>query len=149
MVTVAPSKLSQLPSFVGIEHQAHARNFVTCSELSVHEQQFARDDFIYLTILSNHDSIAGFFILKLESDNKTVEFARIAIDENYLGVGQIAINAMEEYVLQTLDREKIWLDVYEDNLKGKHVYEKLGYNYFKKEDRSGRGLLFYEKDLIS
>ena len=147
MVTVVLSKLSELPQFVEIEHQAHARNFVTCADLSLHQQQFVMENFVYLTIQSGQDEVAGFFLLKIEQDNRTVEFARIAIDERHLGVGQDAIKEMEAFVFKILKKERIWLDVYEDNLRGKHVYEKLGYRYFKMEDRSGRGLLFYEKTL--
>ena len=147
MVSVVPAKYSELARFVEIEHQVHARSFVTYSDLEVHEQQYASDNVVYLTIQSDNEAIAGFFLLNLEADGKTVEFARIAIDENHLGVGQEAIREMEQYVFTTLNRERIWLDVYEDNSRGKHVYEKLGYKHFKTEDRNGRGLLFYDKAL--
>jgi GNAT superfamily N-acetyltransferase len=71
----------------------------------------------------------------------------LQIDQNQRGIGQIAITKMEQYCRDTLKGGRLWLDVYEDNAKGKHIYEKLDYQQFKMEMYNDRKLLYYQKDL--
>lgn len=69
------------------------------------------------------------------------------IDRDNLGIGQIAMAEMEKYCKNNLNVQRTWLDVYEDNVIGKHIYEKLGYTKFKEQPEGKRGLQFYEKAL--
>ncbi len=59
--------------------------------------------------------------------------------------GQPAIAEMERYCKNAFDVKRIWLDVFEGNDIGIHIYEKMGYRYFKQERFDGRRLYFYEK----
>ncbi|HKJ54338.1 MAG TPA: GNAT family protein [Gammaproteobacteria bacterium] len=54
---------------------------------------------------------------------------------------------MESYCKANFKAKRIWLDVYEDNEIGIHVYEKLGYERFGEERVDGRKLYLYEKTL--
>ena len=63
------------------------------------------------------------------------------------GTGQGAIRAMEAYCSNQLRRERIWLDVFASNSRGRHVYRKLGYREFKRGELRGKALLFMEKQL--
>ena len=89
----------------------------------------------------------GYFILALETDQKAVEFRRIIIDENERGIGQEAIKEMESFCRTQLGTERIWLDVYADNKKGKYIYEKLSYERFKESKYGNRVLLYYQKNI--
>ncbi len=75
----------------------------------------------------------------------SVEFRRVVIDEQQRGVGQTAIRLMEQYCAQDLKRQRIWLDVYAANARGRHIYEKLGYTLFNKS--SDETVLYYEKNI--
>ena len=39
------------------------------------------------------------------------------------------------------------LDVFESNVRGQHIYEKLGYVQFKEGEIDGKPILYYEKML--
>jgi len=67
-----------------------------------------------------------------------VEFRRVLIDHNNLGIGQTAITEMEKYCKNNLKAKRIWLDVYQDNAIGKHIYEKFGYTIFKQQAEGER-----------
>ena len=54
---------------------------------------------------------------------------------------------MESYCKTEFNVKRIWLDVYEDNEIGMHIYEKMGYERFKEKLVEGRKLYFYEKAL--
>lgn len=130
-----------------MERQAHAQAFVNSSSVETHRRNFADKNIVYLSIENEVGRLAGYFILALEADRKTVEFRRVLIDEDERGIGQEAIMEMELYCKKQLGADRIWLDVYEDNQKGKHVYEKLGYKRFKEGKSGDRVLFYYEKSL--
>jgi RimJ/RimL family protein N-acetyltransferase len=43
------------------------------------------------------------------------------------GYGSDAIRALVEFGFGELRLERVWLDVYEDNARGRHVYERIGF----------------------
>jgi len=147
LINLRKSQYEELITFFEMERQSHAREFVNATPLAVHRKNFADDSVIYLTIQKADEKPVGYFILAIEEDRDSIEFRRILIDETQRGIGQAAITQMEEYCKNTLNATRIWLDVYEDNERGKHVYEKLGYKRFKTEEHSERLLYFYDKSL--
>lgn len=114
--------------------------------LARHEREFARKENIYLSILRD-DRLTGFIILGLDEDGSSVEFRRIVVATRGGGTGQQAIFRMEEYCRDELRRYRVWLDVFADNLRGQHIYRKLGYRQFDKGDLGGRILLYFVKRL--
>jgi diamine N-acetyltransferase len=44
------------------------------------------------------------------------------------GYGSDAIRALLDFGFGELRLERIWLDVYEDNARGRHVYERIGFS---------------------
>jgi RimJ/RimL family protein N-acetyltransferase len=76
-----------------------------------------------------------------------VEFRRVVVADKDKGIGQLAIAAMERFCRAELERKRIWLDVFESNHRGRHVYEKLGYQRFGESSHPGGKLLLYEKAL--
>lgn len=147
MITLRQSAARELKLFVSMELQTHASQFVNSADLESHQMKFNQPNIIYLSIDNDACAVSGFFILAIESDNESIEFQRIVIDEKYRGIGQLAIRAMENYCRNVLNAKRIWLDVYADNLKGMHIYEKLGYEKFKECNCDERKLLFYQKRL--
>ena len=147
MIKLRQSREEELSKFVELEHQPHAAAFINGSDLLTHQSNFRDQNIIYLSIDNSGGELAGYFILALDTANGEVEFRRILIDQDQRGIGQIAIEQMERYCREELGFKKIWLDVYEDNVKGKHIYEKLGYEFFKEGSCNDRKLLYYQKTL--
>ena len=147
MVKLRESKVSELTIFAAMDNQSHANDFINGAKLEKHLVDFADQNIIYLTIDNDNSELAGYFILAFEESEKKVEFRRILIDQNERGIGQESIDKMEDYSRYVLGARSIWLDVYADNLKGIHIYEKLGYQYFQEDSINGRKLLYYQKTL--
>jgi RimJ/RimL family protein N-acetyltransferase len=82
-----------------------------------------------------------------QESQDTVEFRRIVVASKGKGLGQLAIKEMEQYCAEHLNCSKVWLDVFESNSRGIHIYQKLGYTQFKEALYEGRSLLFMEKRL--
>lgn len=142
------SALSEVASFAAMEKQSHVNAFINQLSIDEHHAAFLSAEIIYLTIVGEANVLIGYFIIALEDDGSTAEFRRIVVDQKHRGVGQTAISLMEEYCRVNLQRSKIWLDVYDDNVIGIHIYEKLGYQYDRTEMIKDRKLRFYSKSLV-
>lgn len=147
MISLRPSIRGELGVFDEMDRQSHASNFVTQIGIKTHQEYFDDPNITYLSIENNRGEFLGYFVLVFEPDLDSVEFRRILIDQNKRGVGQVAIAEMENFCRKEFGVKRIWLDVYEDNAIGRHVYEKMSYQQFKAEFEEGRNLLFYEKTL--
>ena len=130
-----------------MDRQAHAKRFVLPTGIERHRALYADPHVTYLSIEDETGAFAGYFILVKEGDSGTVEFRRILVDADKRGVGQAALAEMERYCRETLGASRLWLDVFDDNAIGMHIYAKLGYRQFREEPAGARMLLFYEKSL--
>jgi len=146
LIRLRQSREDEISSFVDMERLEGTSEFIIPYSKELHFEEFLKSDVHYLSILSN-DSLVGFIILVVESDTNSVEFRRIVVASKGQGIGQSAILEMEKYCAQVLTCSRIWLDVFESNNRGKHIYEKLCYKAFKTDNSDGKTLLFLEKKL--
>jgi len=145
-VELRDTQVEELALFVDMESDAESNQFVGQNSHQEHRSQFSENQYVYLTII-HKEKPAGFFLLVLCPDGRSVDFRRIVVSEKNSGIGQRAIALMEKHCISRLRRSRVWLNVYDFNHRGVHVYEKLGYRYFKSEERDGKTLLYYEKNL--
>jgi len=146
-ITLRPSHRRELSLFARMQAQAHASSFLTPKSLTQHQAQFDDPAITYLSIVLDEqpDAAAGYFVLV--DEDESIEFRRIVIDESHRGIGQAAIALMERWCVAQYGQRRIWLDVYDDNEIGKHIYQKLGYRQFSSVREDARLLLLFEKRL--
>lgn len=140
------ARRAELAAIAEMERQADAAGFVLPTDPAQHQADFDRDDLVYLAIVVG-EALAGFILLALDADGGSVEFRRIVVRDKNRGTGQRAIRLLDDWCREHLRCRRIWLDVFEFNRRGRHVYEKLGYRRFDVRELDGRRLLFYEKTL--
>ena len=145
MISIQPTNFKELKEISEIGCQSHVGEFLSNKSLETHQRDFKGNGIIYLSILSSVGLLAGYIIICKEKQFKAVQLKRILIDEKHLGIGQKALLYLENYCIKELKSNRIWLDVYENNLKAIHVYEKLGYIKFKENIQNLKTVLFYEK----
>ena len=146
MVTVERAPVQDASLFAQLEQAPAAKQFVLPYSETEHARNILNSSFVYLRILDAGE-LVGFFILVLDSEPNSVEFRRAVVSDKGKGVGQSAITAMEQFCRTQLQRTRVWLDVFEYNNRGRHIYEKLGYERYGESDREGRRLLLYQKKL--
>ena len=148
MIELDHASTEQLPLFHAMEQDVDTAPYILPTTLEQHQQALACEDIIYLSI--NDDGILrGYFILALDADGSSVELRRIVIARRGIGTGQRSMRALETWCLEELRRRRVWLDVFDFNARGRHVYSKLGYEQFDQRDYQGKQLLFFEKYLDS
>ena len=146
MIQLRTTKESELEQIVALEQKPDVHDYVTPHTLDEHQDDFYSDEVTYLTIVYN-DMFAGFIILVHHLEEQSIECLRIALGIRGKGVGQEALTLMEGYCKRTYDIKRIWLDVFEFNQRGIHVYTKLGYQQFDTGEYEGNRLLYLEKIL--
>ena len=121
-------------------------DFIIPYSVEHHRAEMHKPNVVYLSIVSE-DTLLGFIILVAEDDSESVEFRRIVVASKDNGIGQSAISEMERYCVDALKCNRIWLDVFEINKRGQHIYNKLGYGQFKTGEYNGKVLLYFNKKL--
>lgn len=146
MIEVIESESNELHRFSDMERDADVAPNILPYAVEQHVEEYNRSDIVYLSIYANK-VLAGFFILALDPDQSSVEFRRIVVASRENGIGQQAILKMEAYCREHLKRDRVWLDVFTFNQRGRHVYAKLGYRLFDQRDYQGQTLLCYQKSI--
>ena len=144
MIHVLPSSENEIHLFVEMEQSEDTSRFIIPNKKEVHLKEFAKSNIYYLSIKQN-DKTVGFVILVIDAQSNSVELRRIVVASKGLGIGQEAILKIEGFVMEVLSFNRIWLDVFESNSRGKHIYEKLGYKEFKRSLFEGAPLILMEK----
>ena len=144
MIELVESAVEDLKLFSNLENLQGIREFICPYSLERHEKEFQKDEVLYLKIIFNTKTV-GFVLLKLEDDERSIEFRRIVIPEREKGIGQKVLNKIEEYCRVKLMRKRIWLDVFDFNERGIHIYEKQGYRKIGEKDVDDKKAFIYER----
>lgn len=146
MLDLRPMTPAELDIVCELELDPDTMPYILPTPRAQHRANMARDDMAYLSIYQA-DRFAGYFILVLDVDDVSIECRRIVIAEKGAGTGRRAMGLMEAYCRERLGRKRIWLDVFDFNQRGRHLYPGLGYRYIGDQEVDGKRLLFYEKQL--
>ena len=117
-------------------------SFVHSDDIFTHQQQMRDPDYAYYTVQEG-DNSAGYVILRgLTSADRSLELKRIVIAEPGHGVGTQVLRAVIDKKFFEFHANRLWLDVFEDNHRARHVYRSLGFveettpsNFFQGGDR--------------
>jgi len=146
MLELRESTKDEIEQFVQMEQSEDTARHVIPWSVEKHLSEMQNESIVYLSIYVDR-ILSGFIILFLEEAG-VIEFRRIVISSKGKGLGQRAIKQMEKYCIEELKGSKVWLDVFESNHRGRHIYNKLGYRQFKIGSHEGRTLIFMEKPLF-
>lgn len=143
VITIRPTVEDEIPR-VAVLESVHGDGFVLRYPLERHYREFRRPDVLYKSVYRGNELI-GFAILVLDPDGVSVEFRRVVIAESGRGHGSTVVSMVTDLVRGDLGRTRLWLDVFEDNVRAQHVYERCGYQRRGRADHDGRSLLLYER----
>ena len=84
---------------------------------------------LHLSIIrKDSNKLVGHMILfGLVTKNKSLEFRRITINEKGFGYGREALKLLKQWCFEDLKYHRLWLDVYEDNIRAIGLYESEGF----------------------
>jgi RimJ/RimL family protein N-acetyltransferase len=145
VIVVDDTKHDEIPAIMRMESDEDAADFVTQFSAERHGRDFRDPDIVYKSIYDENHSLIGFIILVLDPDVSSVELRRIVVTPKGRGYGQRAIALADCVCRDEIGRHRIWLDVFELNVRARRVYEHSGYRQFGTAEQGGKPLLLYEK----
>lgn len=119
--------LNDLPFLCEIEQRFAKLGFVHTDDVCTHQHQVNDPDYAYYTV-EQGEKLAGYVILRgLSSINHSLELKRIVIADPGNGLGRQVLRAVIDRAFGEFRAQRLWLDVYEDNHRARHVYRSLGF----------------------
>jgi len=92
-----------------------------------HNHEIETNELLLLIIEKKIDNEKiGFFLSHYDQNSDVFELRRIAINLKNQGYGYEVIFELMKYVFNNLSINRFWLDVFDYNKPGIHLYEKLG-----------------------
>jgi len=103
-----------------------ANIFVHSWDAEVHQANLQNPKYHYLIAEDGEHSSLGYAIL-VEDGIGRLEWKRIIVARRGDGIGSAFMAAVLDYTFTEGQAKTVWLDVYEQNDRARHVYEKLGF----------------------
>jgi len=145
MLELRKSVPDEIKAILELESEEDVSAYIVRYTAEMHFEEMRKDDVVYLSIYARK-IFSGFIILLVE-DGGSIEFRRIAVRKRGDGIGQAALNMMEKYCREELNSKRVWLDVFQSNVRAQHIYTKMGFTQNGTGSYNGRELLYFEKQL--
>lgn len=113
-----------------------------------HRENINRPEFHYVIAEDVENVCLGFAILKDDGPGR-VEWRRVIVARRDDGIGSDFMQAVIDHFKET-GAHTLWLDVYEENTRARHVYSALGFKEVRREpsgDDPNTTLIFMEHAL--
>ena len=121
-----PSR-SEAGMIAGWERHPDNERFIIAGDEAQHVTALEDPDLRYF-ILDDRGLPVGFVLLAgLAGGNGAVEFRRIVVMEKGRGYGRAAVKAVKQYCFEVLHVHRLWLDVLEENIRARSLYESAGF----------------------
>ena len=122
--------LSDLPRIVALERIPVARPFVGQWAEERHLATLASGDARYFVSDAESEELQAYVILRgLMEDSGSIELKRIVVATPGRGLGRTILEELIRIAFEELMAHRLFLDVYEDNHRARHLYESLGFKY--------------------
>lgn len=119
-----------IPAIVALERTAMAREFVGQWSDERHRVTLAGGDALYYVSEAEWGEVQAYAILRgLKENSRAVELKRIVVAAPERGLGRKILTELIRIAFCELDAHRLFLDVFEDNTRARHLYESLGFQY--------------------
>ena len=125
-----PAVPADIPAIVALERTLAARNFVGQWSEERHRATLASDDARYFVSETGAAELEAYAILRgLAETSGAIELKRIVVGVPERGLGRRILEELIRIAFEELHAHRLFLDVYEDNARARHLYESLGFVY--------------------
>lgn len=107
-----------------------ARDFVGQWSEERHRNTLASTDARYYVSETEGGGVEAYVILRgLTEPSRSIEVKRIVVGVPERGLGRQLLTAILQTAFGELGAHRVFLDVFEDNARARHLYESLGFKY--------------------
>lgn len=134
-----------IDTIISIEEDKENRDYVWTGTYEEHLNEINNPGHLLLLIKEKDtDKLIGYVLVALDFKSNIFEIRRIVITKKGIGYGKEAMKAVISYAFERTDTNRLWLDVYPDNIIGIKLYEGLGLHkegVLRQNYKSERGYL--------
>jgi diamine N-acetyltransferase len=121
--------VADIPAIVALEGNPIARQFVGQWSEDRHRATMTGGDARYY-VSEMGGSVDAYVILRgLSEDSRSIELKRIVVGVPERGLGRRILTEIMRIAFRELGTHRLFLDVFEDNARARHLYESLGFKY--------------------
>ena len=121
--------VADIPAIVALESNPIARQFVGQWSEERHRATMSGGDARYY-ICETGGYMDAYVILRgLSEDSRSIELKRIVVGVPERGLGRRILTEIIRIAFRELGAHRIFLDVFEDNARARHLYESVGFKY--------------------
>jgi len=123
-----PAIEDDIPALLALERLAEAQRYVGQWSEERHRTTLRGGDARYYVSEDPGGTLSCYAILRgLAEDSGSIELKRIVVAEPGQGLGRRILAEILRIVFDELRAHRLFLDVYDDNLRAQHVYRGLGF----------------------
>lgn len=127
MTAIRSAQPSDLPFILTLERSFADLGLVSSESAEVHASRMASTDASYF-VVEHEGQAAGYVLLcGLDSNNRSIELKRIVVSTPGEGIGREALRQVMARVFNRLTAHRLWLDVFDDNVRARKTYKALGF----------------------
>ncbi|WP_348262543.1 GNAT family N-acetyltransferase [Telmatobacter sp. DSM 110680] len=121
---------NDIPDIVALERTPMAREFVGQWSEERHLNNITGGDSRYYVNETDWGEIQAYAILRgIQEDSRAIELKRIVVAVPERGLGRQILKELIRIAFLELGAHRLFLDVFEDNSRARHLYESLGFQY--------------------
>jgi RimJ/RimL family protein N-acetyltransferase len=125
-----PAILADIPRIAALERLPAACDFVGQWSEERHRATLAGPDARYFACEDDPGELRAFAILRgFQESSRAIELKRIVVAAPGRGLGHKILEELIRMVFEEFGAHRLWLDVFDDNARARHVYESLGFVY--------------------
>ena len=124
---IRSARPADLPYVLMLEKRFSGLGLVGTDTEEVHKQRFDSPDSSYLVFEQDYASVGFVILCGLTSVHRSVELKRVIVAEPGNGLGREGLRLTIRKVFCEIRAHRLWLDVYEDNLRARRAYRALGF----------------------
>jgi diamine N-acetyltransferase len=122
--------LDDIPAILTLERTPIAREFVGQWSEDRHRATLAGGDARYFVSETDWSEVQAYAILRgITEHSRAIELKRIVVAVPERGLGRSMLKELMRIAFRELGAHRLFLDVYEDNARARHLYESLGFQY--------------------
>lgn len=126
--SIRPATAADVAWIVGQEQRSDFAGFIHRFPPEQHQRNLTDADKLYLIAEDEAHQRAGFVMLAgLSSSDRNIELVRMGVAQPGTGIGRLLLMAAMETVFDKLGAHRLWLDVFADNARARHVYAAAGF----------------------
>jgi diamine N-acetyltransferase len=120
--------LDDIPAVVALERTPLAREFVGQWSEKRHHATLTGGDARYYVTETEWGEVQAYAILRgINEDSRAIEVKRIVVAIPGQGLGRRILQELMRIAFRDLGAHRLFLDVFEDNARARHLYETLGF----------------------